>query len=94
VSASQGAWTCRHGVDGRDWCEQCHAPASLVADLAPGELLAWALEAERALAQIARVAANEDGGRSLTERFQKILALANPWSRSRALAEAVREAVR
>ena len=25
-SPSQGAWECRHGVDGRDECEECRAP--------------------------------------------------------------------
>ena len=25
-SPTQGAWACAHGVDGRDWCEECHAP--------------------------------------------------------------------
>ena len=24
-SPTQGMWTCRHGVDGRDYCEACHA---------------------------------------------------------------------
>lgn len=27
-SPTQGMWTCVHGVDGRDWCEECHTPAS------------------------------------------------------------------
>lgn len=27
MSASEGAWECQHGVDGRDWCEECHKPS-------------------------------------------------------------------
>jgi hypothetical protein len=30
VSATQGAWTCRHGVDGRDRCDECHAADDLL----------------------------------------------------------------
>lgn len=26
-SPTQGAWTCRHGVDGRDWCPECYQTA-------------------------------------------------------------------
>lgn len=32
-SPSMGAWTCRHNVDGRDHCGQCHGPADNEAEL-------------------------------------------------------------
>lgn len=32
MNASQGAWECEHGVDGRDECEQCRQPSPSPAD--------------------------------------------------------------
>lgn len=40
-SPTQGAWECRHGIDGRDHCAECYAPA----DPTPGDLAGMLAEA-------------------------------------------------